>query len=76
MQRKESCWQMDKEKIARINYLAKKSKEQGLTDSEKIEQTILRNEYRAAVVGNLKSQLDKVEFREADGSITKPKPRK
>lgn len=67
---------MDKEKIARINYLAKKSKEQGLTDSEKIEQTILRNEYRAAVVGNLKSQLDKVEFREADGSITKPKPRK
>ncbi len=66
---------MDKQKIARINYLAKKSKEQGLTDSEKIEQTILRNEYRAAVVGNLKSQLEKVEFREADGSITKPKPR-
>lgn len=66
---------MDKEKIARINYLAKKSKESGLTDSEKIEQTILRNEYRAAVVENLKSQLDRVEFREADGSITKPKPR-
>lgn len=66
---------MDKQKIARINYLAKKSKEQGLTDSEKIEQTILRNEYRAAVVGNLKSQLEKVEFREADGSITKPKLR-
>ena len=69
------CRQMDKEKIARINYLAKKSRESGLTDSEKIEQTMLRNEYRASVVGNLKSQLDKVEFREPDGSITKPKPR-
>lgn len=69
------CVQMDKEKIARINYLAKKSRESGLTDSEKIEQTMLRNEYRASVVGNLKSQLDKVEFREPDGSITKPKPR-
>jgi hypothetical protein rflaF_17377 len=69
------CGQMDKEKIARINYLAKKSRESGLTDSEKIEQTMLRNEYRASVVGNLKSQLDKVEFREPDGSITKPKPR-
>ncbi len=67
---------MDKQKIARINYLARKSKEQGLTDSEKIEQTILRNEYRAAVVGNLKSQLDRVEIREPDGSITKPKPQK
>lgn len=69
------CGQIDKEKIARINYLAKKSRESGLTDSEKIEQTMLRNEYRASVVGNLKSQLDKVEFREPDGSITKPKPR-
>lgn len=67
---------MDKQKIARINYLAKKSKEQGLTDSEKIEQTMLRNEYRAAVIGNLTSQLEGLEYREPDGSITKPKPRK
>ena len=74
MERACKC-QMDKEKIARINYLAKKSRDVGLTDSEKIEQTILRNEYRAAVVGNLKSQLGRVEIREPDGSITKPKPR-
>ena len=38
---------MDKEKIDRINYLARKSKSIGLTEEEKNEQTDLRNEYRA-----------------------------
>lgn len=38
---------MDKSKIERINYLARKSKSEGLTDEEKSEQNELRNEYRA-----------------------------
>lgn len=38
---------MEKEKIDRINFLARKSKSEGLTDLEKEEQTALRNEYRA-----------------------------
>lgn len=38
---------MDREKIDRINFLARKSKSEGLSDSEKEEQTNLRNEYRA-----------------------------
>lgn len=37
---------MEKEKIARINFLYRKSKAEGLTDEEKEEQTKLRNEYR------------------------------
>ena len=37
---------MDKNKIQRINFLARKSKTEGLTDAEKEEQTALRNEYR------------------------------
>ena len=44
--------------IDRINFLAKKSREEGLTEEEKQEQARLRKEYVASVVGNLRSQLD------------------
>lgn len=44
--------------IDRINFLAKKSREKGLTEEEKQEQARLRKEYVASVVGNLRSQLD------------------
>lgn len=53
---------MTKEKIDRINELARKSREQGLTEEEKREQTELRFEFRRGVVANLKSQLDNIEF--------------
>ena len=38
---------MEKQKIARINALAKKAKAEGLTDAEKVEQKQLRDEYIA-----------------------------
>lgn len=44
--------------IDRINFLAKKSREGGLTEEEKQEQARLRKEYVESVVGNLRSQLD------------------
>ena len=47
--------------IKRINELSRKSK---------AEQTELRNEYRALVVGNLSSQLDSIKIKHPDGSIT------
>ena len=50
---------MDQIKIARINELARKSREPGgLTEEERIEQAVLRKEYVDAVLGNLQSQLD------------------
>lgn len=58
---------MTKEKIDRINELARKSRTaEGLTEEEKAEQTMLRNEYRAGFIRNLTSQLDNIEFVDAD----------
>ncbi len=56
-------------KIARINELAHKSKAEGLTESEKKEQQLLRQEFIANVRRNLKSQLDNIDIQEMDGSI-------
>ena len=63
---------MTPEKIARINELAKKQKAGTLTDAEKEEQAALRLEYRQSVGGNLRQQLNNVEFVEPDGKKTKP----
>lgn len=56
--------------IKRINELSRKSKTEGLTPAEKTEQTELRNEYRALVVGNLSSQLNGIKIQHPDGTIT------
>ena len=58
------------EMIKRINELYHKSQEEGLTDEEKEEQTRLRAAYVANVRANLRGQLDNVDIRETDGSIT------
>lgn len=61
---------MDNKMIDRINTLAHKSKSVGLTEEEKKEQAALRREYIATIRMNLRSQLDNIDIREADGSIT------
>ena len=48
--------------IERINFLARKSKNEGLTASEKEAQQKLRKAYVDAFKANLKSQLDNVEI--------------
>lgn len=60
---------MNEEKIARINELSRKSKAEGLTEAEKQEQAILRQEFIANVRRNLKAQLDNIDLVNADGSI-------
>ena len=44
--------------IKRINELAKKRRDEGLTEEEKAEQQKLRREYIDSMVGDLKNQLD------------------
>ena len=57
--------------LDRINELARKQREVGLTEEETKEQVQLRAQYVAAVRRNLKSQLDNIDILEPDGSITK-----
>ena len=61
---------MDNTKIDRINTLAHKAKSVGLTEEEKKEQAELRQEYLAAVRQNLKAQLNNIDIKEKDGSVT------
>ena len=60
---------MEAEKIERINTLAHKAKSVGLTEEEKKERELLRKEYIAYVRLNLRTQLDNIDIKEADGTI-------
>ena len=60
---------MTDEKIARINELYKKSKSEGLSEEEKKEQTLLRQEFVASVKSNLRSQLNNIDMVNEDGSV-------
>ena len=59
---------MDKEKIERINFLARKQKAEGLTDEEKSEQAILRREYIDAYKQSLISQLESTYYLDEQGN--------
>ena len=50
------------DKIDRINELARKAKEEGLSEEELAERDALRKEYIAAFRANLKAQLDSIKF--------------
>ena len=59
---------MEKNKIERINELARKKKNEGLTPEEAEEQRILREEYLAGYRENMKAMLDSIIVQEKDGS--------
>ena len=60
---------MTNEKIARINELYKKSKAEGLSEEEKKEQALLRQEYVASVKVNFRNLLNNIDLMNADGSV-------
>ena len=62
---------MEKEKIDRINELARKRKTVGLTPEEQAEQDALRKEYIAGFRNNLQELLDSVVVQEPDGTRRK-----
>lgn len=60
---------MTNERIARINELYHKAKAEGLTEAERKEQALLREQYIADFRRNLRSQLDNIDIQNPDGSI-------
>ena len=64
------------EKIDRINFLARKAREQELTEEEKIEQKALRAEYVAAFKQSLVNTLDNAVIQRPDGTREHVKKRK
>lgn len=53
---------LSKEKMARINELAKKKKAEGLTPEETHEQEALRKEYITAFRASVRGQLENIKF--------------
>lgn len=67
---------MTKEKINRINELARKSKTVGLTDDEKSEQAVLRREYIDSFKASLVSQLENTYIVDENGNRKKVEKKK
>ena len=66
---------MTDEKLQRINALARKQRETGLTPQEQEEQKRLRQEYIAAFRGDLKRQLDSLVIVDPSGNRRKVHPK-
>ena len=64
---------MTEERIARLNELARQKKTIGLTEEEKVEQAMLRQEYLAAIRASLTAQLDNVYYVDDQGNEQKLK---
>lgn len=62
---------MEKAKIERINFLAAKARKEGLSENEKAEQQLLRDEYREGFRKNLTSQLANTYIIDENGNKTK-----
>ncbi len=61
---------MDRQQILRINELARKAREEGLSPQEKEEQQALRQAYIRACRENLRAQLEAVVLVDEDGRQT------
>ena len=60
--------------LARINELAKKQREEGLTNSERVEQQVLREDYLREIRGQVLSTISNVTVIDSLGNdVTPPK---
>lgn len=64
---------LSNEKMARINELSAKSKAEGLTNAESLEQQTLRQEYLNAFRGSMKQTIENVKVVDPNGNDVTPK---
>ncbi len=67
---------MTREKIDRINFLARKARDTGLTEAEKEEQAYLRGEYIGEIRASFGKTLEHTVIKRPDGSIEPLKKKK
>ena len=70
-----SKYKTQEERLVRINELAQKEREGGLTPEETAERAELREEYRLAFRASFRGILDNTDVQKPDGSRTKLKPK-
>lgn len=63
---------MNDEKVARINELAAKAKQEGLTEAEKVEQKSLRVEYVKSLKANLRQHIEGIKVVDESGNDVTP----
>lgn len=63
---------LSKDKLERINALAKKAKNEGLTDVEKSEQQALRQEYLQTFRLGMRNHIEGLKFIDPEGSDVTP----
>ncbi|MBH9579965.1 hypothetical protein DOS68_03430 [Staphylococcus felis] len=63
---------LSQEKLTRINELAKKKKEEGLTDLEAKEQSKLRSEYLETFRKSFKDQIENTKVIDPEGNDVTP----
>ncbi len=61
---------MDDKGLARINELYKKSQNEGLNETEKLEQAELRSDYIQSVRNDLRGTLNQISILNPDGTVT------
>ncbi len=64
---------LSKEKLNRINQLAKKAKTKGLTEKEAKEQTALRKEYLQTFRTSMRSTIENTKVIDPNGNDVTPK---
>ncbi|MEC5422601.1 DUF896 domain-containing protein [Virgibacillus sp. C22-A2] len=63
---------LSKDRLERINILAKKAKNEGLTDEEKVEQKNLREQYLNNVRSSFKNQFKSMTVMDPEGNDVTP----